>query len=586
MIKMFRGSSFLLLLAWLSQTCASEMPRVISKTQFPGLALDTSALSFVDLETQKTVVLKEYMERNNLDSMLMIYGSAGCVKCSEKSRELSHDYRSSHSLFLSPSFEKFGLMGITTDQGSSIKLFMSRWANPAQKYEWGYDYIYWNDPGGDTVKDYFLQPDEPFQVPFAVLIHRDRIVWRLTASEKLSVKEMLDQVQLVLKGEQLERSKPTHKPPGPRPQTPLPENPQSPVSTLSPWMMEAPERFDDFPAINCQGQQEKINLSETEVRLVYYRPADCVGECQADLLQLEALQSMCVTHTDFDSGALPLCGLSVVSAESWRQNGECSQKRYQDLYSELSISNVYRSLFDYAEVPTLDSMGLPIRKQSFERSVLLGFDGAGKLIMAHQGVLDKDTLYAELSSSGLSERPKTANFKILGDDRQGVLIGNHKFNQVTASAELTIVAGFDVMCGSCVEELQHWSVEDGLFDYCQKKRDVCQIFALETYPPFIETPQQMYQEIKKTMRDLSIKVPLWVDREKFNGEFSRFFESYLSPLNPDWRRLPGTTIFDREGKIVASFASGSERSSDPVEQVARYYEALGKYRKFIKGEIQ
>ena len=282
---------------------------------------------------------------------------------------------------------------------------------------------------------------------------------------------------------------------------------------------------------------------------------------------------------------LPLCGLSVISPESWRQNVQCSQKRYQDLYSEISMSNVYRSLFDYDEDPTLDSVGLPTRNQSFERPVLLGFDGAGKLIMAHQGQLDKDMIYGELNSSTLSERPKTANFKIVGDDRQGTLIGEHEFSQVTSLAELTIVAGFDVMCGSCVEELQHWSGKDGLFDYCQKNRDVCQIYALETYPPFIETPQQMYQKTKASMIDLSIRLPLWIDREKFNGEFSRFFESYLAPLNPDWRRLPGTTIFDREGKIVASFASGTEHSSDPVEQVARYYQAVAKFRKFTTGEM-
>ena len=583
----FLGGLILLSLSCLSLTCASEVPRLISKKQFPGHALDTSALNFVDLETEQTVVLKDYMKRNDLDSMLMIYGSAGCVKCSEKSRELSHEYRSSHSLFLSPSFEKFALMGITTDQGSSIKLFRSRWDDAVQKQEWGYDYIYWNDPGGDTVKNYFLEPDEPFQVPFAVLIHRDRIVWRLTASEKLSVKEMLDQVQSVLKGEQVEPPHPEEPPPEPRPpQPPLPENPESPVSTLSPWMMESAERFDDFPSINCQGQQEKINLSETEVRLVYYRPPDCHGECQADLLQLEALQSMCNTQTDMNSGILSLCGLSVVSSESWRQNSECIQKRYQDLYSQLSISTVYRSLFDYDEDPLLDSMGLPTREQSFEHSVLLGFDRGGKLIMAHRGALDKDRLYAELRSSALSERPKSANFKILGDDRQGTIVGDLEFSQITGSSDLTIVAGFDVACGSCVEELQHWSIEGGLFDYCQKSPNICQVFALETYPPFIETPQQLYQEIKTSMRDLSIRTPLWVDREKFNGEFSRFFESYISPLNPDWRRLPGTTIFDREGKIVASFASGIEHSSDPVEQVARYYEAMARYRKLTKGEIQ
>jgi hypothetical protein len=568
--------SFNLMICLTVLACAADRNRIISERQYPGLPLDTSALRYVDMESGEELALADYMVSNKLRAMLLVFGAAGCVKCTEKSQELSKHYLNRHNLFLGKHQASFELMGITTDQGSGMRLFESRWKDADSRENWGYNYIRWNDPGGESVKNYLLSPGEDFQVPFTVLITREQILWKIAASEKITVEEMLNQVEAILDGQAAPRRT---EPEIPEPPIVAPppiikgEKPTPPVEGLYPWLTESPNRFDQYPVKDCANQDRKLNLQSGEVHWLYLVPENCDGVCRANLLQLQSMQSHCQAASGGTS--LANCLVHVIFPQD--QSALCQQSwHYRG--SEL-LSAGFASHFDWRIDAVLDpNNGLPIRPEKFDEPMLMAFLSSGKLVSSHLGAVTKDQLIAEMNQAHFSERPIGANFRVVGDNQAGNFVGNIDFEKVLPDAEITVVAGFDVGCSSCVEEMQHWSLKNGLLDYCRNSDSFCQLFALETYPPYNETAEQMYHSIRANMANLGIRVPVWVDRQLFGGEFSRFFESYLSAKNPQWHGLPGTAIYDREGKIIAAFRSEGKGGDDKVFAVVDY---LHRYRLYL-----
>jgi hypothetical protein len=564
----------LLAVALSAAQCASDLPGARKVNRPPGLPLDVSQLNYIDLETGVEISVDKYMEANGLKHLLLMFGAHGCDQCTKKSRDLTANYLGSHSLFFGPYQSSFGLMGVTTNADGSLAKFNAMRLNDP---EGAFNYVHWNDPQGATVKKFFLPEGEIFQIPFTVLISRDRILYRSLARESKSVGRILDEVRSIIDGGSI--PSPTIEPsatpstiptatPSPSPSPSI--VPGVEIEGLESWRFETPQRFRNLRVTGCgltsETSLENV-LGAADVRLIHLIPKTCGASCQANLQALRQLSGTCAEASASGTGAR--CSVVTLMPVS-EVTGRCAEGVVHAGGSELV--KAFGGHFDWDSTPVLDPRtGVPSSLPELEEPMLLGFFPNGRLVLSREGAFSADSLAKELESPLLVERPKGPDFQLLGDDKIGSFVGEISFSNLLQDADFTIVAGFDVACSSCVEELKHWSEEPTtehpelqLFDYCKSSNGLCQILALETYPPFGQTPQQMYEEIKPQMGSLGIRVPLLVDREKVENEFSRFFEGHLSAKFPEWEGLPGTVIYDREGKIIASFKSQLPGERDMV----------------------
>jgi len=572
-------------------SCASNEPRVKRERTFGGIPLDVSLLSYKDLATGSDINLKDYMERNELKAVLLMFGAAGCVKCTEKSKDLSSHYLKSHSLFLSPDHKGFELIGVTTDKGSGLKLFESRWRDLEQRKAWGYDFIRWIDPEGDTIKKYFLDAGEQFQVPFTILLSREGIMYRVAAHESRSVGAILDDVEAIISGQKVDpRVEPTTEPtaeptvePSTEPTGEPTSEPIAPMSGLDRFKQMIPSRFAKLEVTDCAGQKATLQdqVQDVDVALLHLQPSNCTGaSCAANLAQMNQLESYC------RAGASQLAlqrRCTVVTVESQRNapNAETCAKSVSHRVFSVSddVFAAFSSHFDWTLEPALNPQtGVPGALPVFDKSMLFGFYPSGKMVLSYSGDLQAAAVQAELSSESLSVAPTGPDFQVYGDLVTGSLGGEQSFSEIHSKSAYTVVAGFDVGCGSCVEELQHWSLSGSkhLLDFCRSSQGFCSVVALETYPAYNMTPAQQYEEVKTSLASLNIRVPLVVDRQTFATDFSRFFEAYLAPRHQDWQGLPGSVIYDREGKIVASFRSTGPKEPDPILGALKYLQQMSR----------
>jgi hypothetical protein len=575
-------------------SCASELPGSLRMRKFEGEPLDVKKLNYVDLQTGAEVNVGKYMEANGLSHMLLMFGSIGCVKCNEKGLDLTRNFLRSHSLFLGEHKDRFALMGVTTDKGGGLTKFMARWRDPEQREKYGYSYVHWVDGEGETVKKYFLPKGEIFQVPFTVLLSKEGIVYRVLAQQSLSVSDILDQVETILDGGRVPTSGPSASPsaeptslpsvvpsPSAEPTANPSAEPTPPRAGLHRWKLELADRFARVEVSGCR-LQSPANLDSlmpnADVRILHLIPSACGESCRHNLEQFRQIEADCraasgvgnaqrcsVTHLALNEHVAEICEFGEVYAAG------------QDFVEG------FADHFDWERLPDLDpATGAPGNLPEQTEPMVVGFFPSGKMILAHEGKVNADSLRSELGSPNLAERPRGPDFKLIGDDKTGAFVGDVRFSQTLQDAEFTIVGGFDVGCFSCVEELKHWShpynpskpQERFLMEYCANSNGFCQVLALETYPSLSGTAQQMYESIKPVMQAKGIRIPLLVDAEKFEGEFSRFFEAHLTPKFPEWDDLPGTVVYDREGKIVVGFRSAREGEENAVMDTIKYLHAV------------
>jgi hypothetical protein len=571
-------------------SCASELPGSLRMRKFEGEPLDINQLNYVDLQTGSEVNVGRYMATNGLSHMLLMFGSIGCVKCNEKGLDLTRNYLGSHSLFLGEHKDRFALMGVTTDKGGGLTKFMARWRDPEQREKYGYTYVNWVDGEGETVKKYFLPKGEIFQVPFTVLLSKEGIVYRVLANQALSVSDILDQVKTILDGGTVPTSEPSLSP-SPEPSVePSPtidptsspsSEPTPPRAGLDRWKLEVPNRFSKVEINGCRlAVPTKLDqvVPNADVRILHLIPTECGETCRRNLEEFRQMEADCRAASGV--GNAQRCSVTHLA----RQDIVASICELGEVYAAYQeFLEGFADHFDWDKLPDLDPQtGAPGNLPAQTEPMTVGFFPSGKMIMAHEGAITADSLRAELNSPNLAERPRGPDFKLIGDDKTGAFVGDLRFGQTLQDAEFTIVGGFDVGCFSCVEELKHWShpfdpakpQQRFLMEYCANSNGFCQVLALETYPPLSGTAQQMYESIKPVMQAKGIRIPLLVDAEKFEGEFSRFFEAHLTPKFPEWEGLPGTVIYDREGKIVVGFRSAREGEENAVLDTIKYLKAV------------
>ena len=124
--------------------------------------------------------------------------------------------------------------------------------------------------------------------------------------------------------------------------------------------------------------------------------------------------------------------------------------------------------------------------------------------------------------------------------------------------EYLIMNTFSEWCASCREELQHWSVPDGLYDFCAGVGN-CGFYTVENGPPEEEDFSTRYPRIQDLMIGWGVTVPLLLDPQPASngGWEGRYFDGYLTGKYPEWEFQFGTVLY-HEGQIIKGWISGAE----------------------------
>ncbi len=552
--------------------CASQLPRSSGPEKKILGTVDLAALGYVDLATDVSLTLADYVVANDLNYVLLSYGSVGCAQCNVKAKTISQQFLGSHQLFVSPQAKSFELIGVATDSGGAKKQFMLIWNDEAQRKERGYDFVRWLDESGRTLADHIIPANEPFGVPYMLLVNRrGEVLLRVPNNDHRPVGEILDLVATTigLSGG-----------PGPNPKPSITPEPPPPPPIPDGFLrvqLAAANRFADVQAADCDSTDVNVDryFGDASLMVLQVARGACDRVCEGNIAMLRRFRATC--QAGASCSQVSLMGAEIPATH-------CSTQDV--LRGGQDLLNVFRPLFDWNYGPVIEN-GVPQSVPEVKGPIVMAFDRDGQLRFAKEGAVAEVELQQIYESLAQPAVPAIVDFQLYGDNQKQEFAGNVSFAQIRQKSKYTVVAGFDPGCGSCVDELKHWSEpsqtreEPRLMQFCKEQPDFCQVYALETYSVSgrgAASVADLYEQIKREMDDLSLHVPTLVDRQEVGDGFSRFFEGYLAPLHRGQWPVgePGTVIYDREGKILAGFRSVGAVEPDPVLQVLK---TLRKYEK-------
>ncbi len=552
--------------------CASKIPQTLGSLP-PGKASDFKPEGILfwtigaDEDQRKQFSLQEAMDLEGADHLLLLFGSKACAACGRKAEVFKNQVLGKHPLFLTDEGKRFKVIGVNTDPSPER---LGSYFNQ-------YPFIRWSDPSGRTMVQHFLVGEEKFKVPLSVLVGRQGILWRIGADDPVSVGEMMEKVGLSLRGD---GQNPGNRPelpgefpgelPDPVKEGPTGPSPESPTSPKSSLAMIAANRLEGVGVEDCLGNQRSLqSLREAGKNLVVQVVRhSCQGECLANQLKIESLcqkteppqcQSLTLVATQeavagFDYGPNPP-GSGVCQAPGVVKGGG-------------DFFEVFPSLFDWDYPRSLDPQGYVLIDRPERGPQVYMFAPDGQLRYAKEGHLQTQVQdLAKILEASQVALPATRDTNLPGPDFQLYRgLESVGFASLRREHAWTALAFFQTDCGSCEQELKHWSAPGGLLDFCQERAGFCGIYAVENrYSPEGWSLDEFYNKLINGyqlgrfdgylgFKAMGIRVPLLLDPipddTSDDSYKNRIHDGYLLALSPNLGNGYRIVVYDQDGKIA------------------------------------
>ena len=556
-------------------SCASELPNKLVDNKPRGSSgkdIDMSQIEFIDYASGNSIDLREYMIDNNKDFLLITFGSKGCGSCNAKAKKLTDSVIGKHPLFLTEEGKKFGIVGVATDQEDFS--VMARYLSL-------YPYIQWNDPRGLQMIENFMPENTAFSVPLTAMVSRvygEKVNWIVPPSSKTTVEEIMSKVVVTLGiGDA------TPHPKDPPPTDGGGDDGDTDVETpASPIDMPLPGRFKGVEVAGCGATGKSLDelFGDSDLKILQVVET-CGADCKANIAQLNSFQKGCENE-----GAAKTCKIVTLSSENF-DNSLCDATSYYEGGKEFQ-NNKWKSLLNWDYEIAVDAATYEVSIAEVTGPMIFAFAKEGQLLFTHEGAIDSSILNQWHSSNDtINQGPNFAFYK----KEDGVPL-NFQFSEMRKQSKYTIVnvwTGGPPPCSNCIDELSHWSEPGGLFEFCEQNSHECSVVALETGVPDPVTDQAMsdyfdgwingipgdFDGFKAMGIHADVMLdphPNWGD----NGdEFKdRFFDGYLQASRPDLYTNPRSIIYDREGKLLATFETPLEPKNEPDHVFLKIKELL------------
>jgi hypothetical protein len=583
-----------LLGAILAGGCASKLDRELTDKAPKGSALeaelDLDDVVFRAVADGAPVKLGEAMRANGLRHVLLVFGSRGCAICNKEAQALQNEVIGRHELFFTTAGQSFQVVGVNTDGVLDARL---------RAYLAPLPFIQWNDPAGAEMLAHFMPPGRRFAVPLSVLVRAPErgaagIVWRVLPEQaaEVGVGEMMLRVEAELRGEPVADAgvEPGGDGSGGEgdgggvgggdgtPDAGAPDagadgsgadggdgGGASDGDGVEPARARAlgdalPGRLDFAEAKACGGEPVRLGELTAGFDLTFVQTART--SCDAACRELGAhVQRTC-------AAGLP----GGKTCRFVRLTGTAPEACAAgvDFTGGASLYDVFATHFNWAYRP-IENPDFSLTLPGVEGSLLLGFAKNGTLVVSHEGALAADAFDALVAAARDDVPAKGPAFRFYDKAR-----GERSFADVRRAARYTIVNSFSTVCGSCITELKHWSAPGNVVDFCAARPGDCQIVTVERTDGVEEDAglAGYYDDVMKVFESEAIRVPLLLDPTPVDDYLARYFDGYVCALKPGWGGLYGTLVYDREGKVVASFDPANEAGSRQDEALEFLHEAL------------
>ncbi len=555
----------------LASSCASKLPRDLTDNTPGGMqleeALDTSLINFRVAATGDVVNLREYMERENRNFLLLTFGSKGCAACNRKAQHLTKDVIGFHPLYLTEQGKHFEIVGINTDMEPYQKL---------ASYLTGYPFIKWSDPAGKVMLDYFMPPGNKFSVPLSVMIGRDGIAWRVLPHDTISLTDILAKVEKTLgirddlpptdggEGEGEDGGSDGVDGGGEGGGDDGPEIPEIALASVGPG------RLKSVKATSCANGGVTLDsaLGAGDVRFVQVVSGNCGGTCQANIAELNATAAAC----DAERTAGRSCAVASLQTGATLQTECATGIAFQ---GGAEFYQVFKSFFDWTYTPLENPQTLQLTLPPVEGPLVLGFNTKGEIVFAKEGALAAGELKDVMTSAGDGALARGPDFKIYDNVK-----GEFGFADLRRKTKLTVVAADRLStsfpCGPCEVELAKWSEQNDFLDWCKQNANQCQLIVLEnralpsgmTLPGFYDLvlnggmdPDDGATPVA-SLKDRGNLLPLIIDPKPEADYLHRFYDGYMMAASPD---LPGggrVFVYNQEGLLLAKYLTGDSAGGE------------------------
>jgi hypothetical protein len=530
---------FLLSLLTVSLTnCASQLERIRKQNTPEGQGgkrvVDLSRLYFSQIVDGSEVTVEEHMETYELNHMVLMFGSRGCSKCLDKSKELRDLYIPSHDLFLkTPDFQ---LMGISTDPKES-RAQVLRYTLKNR-----FDFMKWQDPHGEVLLRELVPKGESLGVPFTVLLKKDgTVLWHINNKKKVDVATVIAKISTSITGKKIAVKKPKKK--LVVDDEPLVTNPVEPIDSANNLLKPGVDRLNGQMVKDCQGKtfdmgdllknHSHIETGVPVIKWVQLLDGKCDESCLSNHNQI-------VGHG----------GLTIVSEPL----DFCTEGLYQ---GGADLTAAFSPLFDWQHEVVEEGYSVVLKQST--APMLIAFGNEGNIYHTLEGALLEGDIIAAESTLSADSIARSVDFTMyhFGEEIS--------FSDMRRTTEYTVLFAFDQYCTSCQKELAHWSKKDGLLDICIDKPESCQIIALETSHPGEDEDLEAYRvgledgPLKEAGNRISVTIDPQGYGEDGMGYLKRIYDGYLTAKFPEWEGY-GAVIYTKEGIIV-----GSYKSEDPSE---------------------
>lgn len=588
-----------LLGAILAAGCASRLDRDLTDKAPKGSALeaelDLDDVVFRGVADGAPVRLGEAMRARGLRHVLLVFGSRGCAICNKEALALQNEVIGRHELFFTTEGQRFQVVGVNTDGVLDARL---------RAYLAPLPFIQWNDPAGAEMLAHFMPPGRRFAVPLSVLVRAPErgaagIVWRVLPEQaaEVGVGEMMLRVEAELRGEPVADGGVGSGGDAPGGEGDGAEGDGGSIGGgdamaddggagdgggggdgggagdgdgLEPTRARAlgdalPGRLDFAEAKACGGEPVRLGELTAGVDLTFVQTART--SCDAACRELGAhVQRTC-------AAGLP----GGRTCRFVRLTGSAPEvcEAGVDFTGGSAFYDVFATHFNWAYRP-IENPDYSLTLPGVEGPLLLGFAKNGTLVVSHEGALAADAFDALVAAARDDVPAKGPDFRFYDKAR-----GELSFAGLRRAARYTIVNSFSTVCRSCITELKHWSAPGNVVDFCAARPADCQIVTVERTDGVEENGglAGYYDDAMAVFQSEAIRVPMLLDPTPVDDYLARYFDGYVCALKPEWGGLYGTLVFDREGKVVASF--------DPADEAgSRQDEALEFLHDVLRGDAQ